>query len=197
MLRWLILLGVFFAAAGIVWNTRLPPSVAVDLPSPPKVKSIPVIPVVEPVIQRLGGLWAAPESHFWSDNLRVAPPVLTRDEYVPHGPEVAAQDGYTRPYLGKTRESSVWTQLLRQVTVAQGILNPGDKSFATGGIVERFLGPSLTLIFPPRVETPPGPAVEGILDGGTPAGSGPTVLDAGGATTEAPTILTGGNEFAV
>lgn len=187
---WILLLGLVAVGVGVLWSTRLPPSVSVDLPNPPKIDDDP-IPDTEPVIERLFGLWSTPESHFWSDNLRVGPPVVARAEHVPHGPRVAEQAGWTRPYLGSTREASVWTQLVRQITVSYGIPNPLDKSFATSGVIERFLGNSLTALFPQIA--PPPPEIEGILDGGDDNGAGPIGLDAGNETTETDTVLDGGD----
>ena len=187
---WVLLLGLIVVGLGVVWSTRLPPSVSVDIPDPPKVVDDP-IPDAEPVIQRMVGLWAAPESHFWSDNLRVGPPSATREESVPHGPRVAEQAGWTRPYLGSKREASVWTELRRQLVVATGVSNPLDKSFATSGVVERLLSNTLTLLFP--TSTPPTPAIEGTIDGGDADDSGGTLLDAGDDGTNVNTILDGGD----
>lgn len=184
MLRWIVLLGVLMVGLGVLWNTRPPPRVSIDLPNPPKVDP------VQPVVEKLAGLWAAPESHFWSDNLRVGPPTATRDESVPHGPMVGEQAGWSRPYLGSKREASVWTQLVRQITLANGVANPLDKSFATSGVVERLLNNTLSLLFPPPV--PPAPEIQGTLDGGDANGPGAITLDAGDEGTNAPNVLDGG-----
>lgn len=188
---WILLLGLIVVGVGVLWSTSLPPSVSVDLPDPPKADTVPVL---QPTVERIMGLWSAPESHFWSDNLRVAPPSATREESVPHGPVVAAQAGWTRPYLGSTREASVWTELRRQLVVATGVSNPLDKSFATSGVVERFLNNSLYLLFAPPPVPPPVPEIQGVLDGGNAiAPGGAATLDAGDDGTNAPTILDGGD----
>lgn len=186
----LILLGLVGVVFAILWATRLPPTVAVDLPDPPKADPV---PVVQPVVERLMGLWATPDSHFWSDNLRVGPPSATRDESVPHGPMVGEQAGWTRPYLGSKREASVWTELRRQLVVATGVANPLDKSFATSGVVERLLNNSLYALFAPPPAPQPTPEIEGILDGGNSNDPGATILDAGDNTTNAPNVLDGGD----
>jgi hypothetical protein len=187
MLRWLLLLGLVGVAMAALWSTRLPPTVSVDLPNPPKVEPV-------PVVERLMGLWTTPETHFWSDNLRVGPPSATREETVPHGPRVAEQAGWTRPYLGSTREASVWTELRRQLVVATGVSNPLDKSFATSGVVEKFLNNSLYLLFAPPPTPEPTPEIEGVLDGGDENDAGGLELDAGNQGTEADIILDGGDE---
>jgi hypothetical protein len=187
---WILLLGLVVVGLGVLWSTRLPPSVAVDLPIPPKADPVPVL---QPAVDRLIGLWSAPDSHFWSDNLRVAPPSASREETVPHGPRVAEQAGWTRPYLGSKREASVWTELRRQLVVATGVSNPLDKSFATSGVVERFLNNSLYLLFAPPPAVPPTPEIQGVLDGGDEDGAGTLGLDAGDDTTEADIILDGGD----
>jgi hypothetical protein len=181
---WILLLGLIVVGLGVIWETRLPPSVSVDLPDPPKADPV-------PVVERVFGLWSAPESHFWSDNLRVGPPTATREESVPHGPRVAEQAGWTRPYLGSKREASVWTELRRQLIVATGVSNPLDKSFATSGVIERLLSNTLTLLFP--TSTPPTPAIEGTIDGGDADGPGVTLLDAGDDGTNSNIIFDGGD----
>lgn len=183
MSGWILLLGIIFVAVGVISATRLPPSVSVDLPDPPKIASAP-IPAVQETVERVFGLWKAPESHFWSDNLRVAPPVVVRDETVPHGPLVAEQGGRTRPIESSTLRSSEWTQFLRRIIVATGVANPLDKSFGTSGVVERELLNAIVVI------PPPGPLT---LDGGEEINLSQMILDGGDPRSEEQCVYTGGD----
>lgn len=183
MLRWIVLLGVVLATVSALWSTRLPPCVSTDLPDPPKIASAPIPPVQE-TVERVFGLWKAPESHFWSDTLRVRPPMVVRDECVPHGPLVAKQEGRTRPIESSTLRSSEWTQFLRRIIVATGVANPLDKSFATSGVVERDLLNAIVVL------PPPTPVV---LDGGEEINLSQMILDGGDPLSEEQCVYTGGD----
>lgn len=185
MLRWILLLGLVGLALWAVWSTRLPPVVTQDLPDPPKAPE--PVPVAQPVVERLFGLWSAPESHFWSDNLRVGPPRVTRDETVPHGPRVAEQAGRTRPYDGGTQTNSDWVQYIRRILIGSGVINPLDKSFASSGVLERSICSTACKPKPlPTVEKP-------VFDGGDPTSSAVIILDSQGPTDVQPILYSGGN----
>ena len=184
---WILLLGLIVVSVGVLWSTRLPPSVAVDLPVPPKADPV---PLAQPIVERLIGLWSVPESHFWSDNLRVGPPSATREESVPHGPRVAEQAGWTRPIESERMRSSEWTEFLRRTLIATGILNPLDKSFASSGVVERAL---CSTVCP---SAPPAPSTETpVFDGGGIAPATILTLDGRGPGNEEAGIYTGGNVY--
>lgn len=185
----LVLLGLVGVALAILWVTRLPPTVAVDLPDPPKADPV---PIAEPVVERLLGLWATPETHFWSDNLRVGPPSATREETVPHGPRVAEQAGWTRPTESDRMRSSDWTGWLRRTLIGTGVTNPLDKSFATSGVLERTLCGTLCPTVPNVI--PPSPEPD-VLDGGTQDASGLLVLDGLGPGNNETNVYTGGDVY--
>lgn len=187
MLRWLLLLGLIGMVVAVLWSTRLPPSVAVDLPDPPKADPI---PVAQPVVERLLGLWATPDQHFWSDNLRVGPPQVTRDEFVRHGPRVAEQAGWTRPVESNRMRSSDWTGWLRRTLVGTGVANPLDKSFATSGVLERTLCGALCPSAPPPSTTEPD-----ILDGGGADPASVLTLDGRGPLDEESMVYSGGDVY--
>jgi len=139
-------------------------------------------PVVEtPIKSMLFGLWDAPKEHFWSDNLRVGPPQVTRDEYIPHGPRVAEQAGRTRPYLGSRKEASVWTELLRRLANISGVANLLDKSTNGGGSLDRRL--LATLCGAPK-------EVLQSYDGGDQPTESTNILSGGDAYTTGPTLDT-------
>lgn len=182
MLRWIVLLGVLMVGLGVLWNTRPPPRVSVDLPNPPKVDP------VQPIVERVFGLWTAPESHFWSDTLRVGPPKVVRDESVPHGPMVGEQAGWTRPVESDRLRGSDWTAKLRRTLIGTGIANPLDKSFATSGVLERLLCGTMCPP-PPSLPEPP------IFDGADINASAVLTLDARGYGNEEPVVYTGGDVY--
>lgn len=182
MLRWIVLLGLIVAGVSALWSTQLPPSVSVDIPNPPTVETAPV-PPVQQTVERLFGLWKSPDSHFWSDNLRVGPPEIARDETVPHGPLVAEQAGWTRRIESSTMRSSEWTEFIRRIVIATGVLNSRDKSFATSGVVEKEL---LNAIVPIPPEEPL------TLDGGFPFNPSEIILDGRGPGDEEPFVYSGG-----
>ena len=188
MSGWILLLGLVVVSLGVIWATRLPPSVSVDLPDPPKVADDP-IPDAEPIIQRMFGLWASPESHFWSDNLRVGPPVVARDEHVPHGPRVGEQAGWTRPYIGSKMRSSEWTETIRRIVVGSGVANPLDKSFASSGVLER----AICGLFCASTAGQ-GPSETPVYDGGGTDNTSNVFIVGGNQNTESPNIWTGGNQ---
>lgn len=166
---------LLLCVAGWVWLTVQNPAPVVS-ESPAEVVSQP-----PPPKSVLFGLWDAPDSHFWSDNLRVGPPQVTRFEFVPHGPVVAEQAGRTRPYLGSRKEASVWTELLRRFVNSTGVANLLDKSFYSSGYLDRSLSCALCTIAPPRSE-------EIIYDGGDQTTESTNILDGGNATTTGPPL---------